>query len=84
MVDFNPEVNEFLIYDACMKYEQLTGEFVPYFRIFGGWFVSGHLDVFNSEPKFSEFIKIRQRFVSKSDFFSAMLSVSGYLQPAKL
>jgi len=84
VIDFNPEINEILIYDACMKYEQLTGEFVPYVRIFGGWFVSGHLDFFMSDPKFTEFIKIRQKYKHKSEFFSAMLSVSGYLQPTKI
>ncbi len=80
VIDFNPEVNEYFILDACIKYKELTGEFAPYLIIFWGWFVSGNLRMFSSEPWVMEHAKIRQEFKSKADYFSKMLSVSGFLK----
>lgn len=81
VIDFYPEINDFLLYDACSKYEELTGESVSYFRIFAGWFVSGNLKAFSFDKKFQQYGQIREKYKNKADYFSAMLSVSGYLSP---
>jgi hypothetical protein len=76
VIDFNPEINETFIYDACAKYEQLTGEAVPYFRIYCGWFVSGHLQIFDYDASIAKFEMLRRTYKSKTEYFSAMASAT--------
>ncbi len=46
-LDFNPDMSEMLIVDACSQYHQLTGEMPPLFRIYIAWFMAHYQDVFN-------------------------------------
>lgn len=41
-VDFNPILTEFWLWDACLMYEQLTGENTNYMHIFLVWFYMQH------------------------------------------
>lgn len=45
-LDFNPQMSELLIIDACSQYEKLTGEHPPLFVIYRGWFMANYPDVF--------------------------------------
>lgn len=46
-LDFNPDMSEMLMVDACSQYHQLTGEMPPLFRIYIAWFMANYQDVFN-------------------------------------
>lgn len=81
VIDFNPEVNEFFIYDACVKYKDLAGEDVSFFNIFSTWFIANNLKMFDFDSQPVGYLKIREISKSKSDYFSHMLSISGYLRP---
>ena len=78
VIDFNPEINDDYIYDACAKYGELTGENVPYFMIFFGWFASKNINVFIFTPEHRQKI-IDIQCINKVSYFSGMLSVSGHL-----
>jgi hypothetical protein len=45
-LDFNPEMSELLIIDACAQYKKLTGEEPPLFVVYRVWFTVNHPDVF--------------------------------------
>jgi hypothetical protein len=46
-IDFKPEVIQYFIFDAIRKYQEITGENVPYFIIFKGWFAAHNIEAFN-------------------------------------
>lgn len=80
-IDFNAEINDKYIYDACTKYEELTGETVLYFRIFISWFVSKNIGYFTfSAEEEAKVLSIQKRYGnSRNEYFSDMLAVSGHL-----
>ena|SRR3989344_7680571 len=43
---FNPDESEMLIVDACSQYYKLTGEDLPLFVVFRGWYIANHQDLF--------------------------------------
>jgi hypothetical protein len=45
-LDFNPDMSEMLIFDACSQYHRLTGEQPPLFLIYLGWFMANYQEVF--------------------------------------
>lgn len=45
-LDFNPDQSEFLILEACSTYYKLSGEFPPLFKLFRGWYIANHQDLF--------------------------------------
>lgn len=81
-IDFAPKVNEFFLFDACEKYMELTSENVPYFIIFRGWFAYKYPDILKFPNDHNEIIKelIKDCNGNKTEYFSTMLSVSGYLK----
>jgi len=46
VLEFNPDLSEFVAMDACAKYSQLTGEIPPLFQVFNGWMMLTHQDIF--------------------------------------
>lgn len=46
VLEFNPELTEFIAMDACTKYAELTGEFPPLFQILNGWMMITHQNIF--------------------------------------
>lgn len=81
-IDFNPEINEYFLFDACEKYQDMTSEKVPYFIIYRVWFASKHPNICifpnDGNNKINEIID-KYNF-NKGEYFSEMLSVSGYLK----
>lgn len=82
VLDFNPDVTPFFIYDAISKYQGLTGEVVPYFRIFRGWFCSQHIDLFHFPQDQKRFIQMTMNKYGNDRlaYFSDMVEVSSKLQ----
>jgi hypothetical protein len=77
-VDFNPEVNDFYLLDACEGYQLLTGEKNPYFIIYRGWFHYIHPGLIKDATG-NEIVK-NLFGDNKIKYFSAMLSASTVLQ----
>ena len=46
-LEFHPNSTELLIFDACSKYVELSGEFPPLFQILNGWMMITHEEIFN-------------------------------------
>ena len=82
ILDFNPDVSAFFIYDAISKYQELTGEIVPSFRIFRGWYCAQHIDQFYFPEDQKELIKntMNKYGNDRLAYFSDMLEVSSELQ----
>ena len=77
-IDFNPEVNELYIFDACEKYIELTSEKPRNFLIFRAWFLANHPNVLVDSKENTEFIERNKAVLeNKAKFFSNMKSVSG-------
>jgi len=78
-IDFRPEVNEFVIFDACEKYIELTSEKVPYFIIFRIWFAGKHPNILILSSNQKDQVKknIAAFGSNKTEYFSTMLAVSG-------
>lgn len=76
-IDFNPDINEYFLLDACEAYELLTGEKEPYFIIFRGWFSSRYPEISNL-PLSNH---VRNTFGNnKIKFFSRMIEATAQLQ----
>jgi hypothetical protein len=71
-LDFNPDQSELLILEACSVYYKLSGEFPPLFKLFQGWYIANHQNLFR-------FPEEQQRIISlaKQDVLS--LGREGYL-----
>ncbi|HSH98895.1 MAG: hypothetical protein ACAH07_06100 [Methylophilaceae bacterium] len=48
-LDFSPGQSELLIFEACEKYFQLTGEQVALFQIYRGWYLANNVELFKFE-----------------------------------
>jgi len=46
-LEFNPDQSELLILEACEVYYKLSGEFPPLFKLYQGWFIANHQNLFN-------------------------------------
>lgn len=57
-IDFNPDQSEFLIFEGCIAYRELTGESPPLLRLFEVWFIAQH-------PKYFKFNEENQRAVNE-------------------
>jgi len=77
VLKFYPAVNDFFLLDSCETYEILTGEKVPHFIIFRGWFNSRYPDILNTES--SEIVRNEFRD-NKLRFYSAMIAASSELK----
>ncbi len=76
-LEFNPEVNEYFLLDACEQYEIATSEKVPSFIAFRAWFHSKRPHLMNL-PSNS---MIKENFGDdKFNFYLTMLSAAGTLE----
>lgn len=82
VIDFKPEVTQYFIFDAISKYLEITGEKVPYFVIFSGWFVAHNIEVFRYSEETKKFItEIKSKYCDdRSLYFSKTLSVLGFYE----
>jgi len=56
-IEFSPFQTEILLFDACSHYYTLTGETVPVFRLFEGWFMLHNTEAFNLPPEMDKAVK---------------------------
>ncbi|MGD0276953.1 MAG: hypothetical protein ABSB79_13030 [Syntrophales bacterium] len=81
-IDFRPEVNDYVLFDSCEKYIELTSEKILYFIIFRGWFTYTHPGVLvypnTSDEKIKESMQIYRG--NKANYFASMLSASAHLK----
>ena len=75
-IDFDPQVNEYFLLDACEGYELLTTEKNPFFIIYRAWFNYKHPEILRTIS--GELIK-KYYGNNKLVFFSNMLSAAGRL-----
>jgi hypothetical protein len=79
---FNPSQTEFILIDACYKYRELTGEVVPVFAVYTGWFWLGPgaklVDV--TQAKFIDQFRAAFRGESKGSFFMQALPMVSRLK----
>lgn len=82
VIKFYPRTNEHILFDCCSKYSELTSEKPSYFRIYQGWYVSKHIDIFEySKEEMINILKIQESYGdNRLEYFRAMLSVSGDLK----
>jgi hypothetical protein len=80
ILDFNPEANEFMIWEACIVYKELTGEYPDKMKIYNIWFKNkyNHLFISMDEQKqMAERIKAVMQNISKQEFYRlALLSLN--------
>lgn len=50
-IDFDPEITQYFLFDAVLKYYELTGEFINYLAIFKAWFMAQNLEIFIMSEK---------------------------------
>jgi hypothetical protein len=50
-IDFDPEITQYFIFDAVLKYHELAGEIPNYFAIFKSWFMAKNLEIFIMSEK---------------------------------
>jgi hypothetical protein len=74
---FYPEINDFFLLDACETYQVLTGEKVPHFIIFRGWFNAQHPHIMKMERGAE---MLRDFGNNKLKFFSSLLAVSAVIR----
>jgi len=81
ILDFNPDASPFFLYDAISKYQELTGEIVPYFRIFKGWYWALHIDqfYFPEDQKQSIQNMMNKYGNDRLTYFSDMVKISSEL-----
>lgn len=79
--DFDPELTEVFILDACDQYYRLTGEAPPLFKVFRTWFISNHPDWFATD-KLGSMKEQAPKFVAlgRSGFFQQMLPLAHAIQ----
>lgn len=71
-IDFNPDLSEMLILEACSVYYKLSGEFPPLFKLFQCWYIANHQSMFN-------FPEELQRIISETKQNVLQLGREGYL-----
>ncbi|MDA8338855.1 MAG: hypothetical protein M0Z70_06105 [Nitrospiraceae bacterium] len=71
-LDFEPDLSEMLILEACSVYYKLSGEFPPLFKLFQGWYIANHQSMFN-------FPEDQQQIISKTKQDVLQLGREGYL-----
>ena len=76
-VDFNPNQSEFYILEACWTYYRLSGEFPPLFKLYQGWYIANHQNIFNfpdDQARIIESAKIDVINLGREGYFNAMLA----------
>ena len=77
-LDFNPEMSELLLIDACAQYKKLAGEEPPLFVIFRVWFIANYPDVFIFTDEFKKALKDHipsMLQTGRAGFFSTILPI---------
>jgi hypothetical protein len=65
-----------LLWDACSKYWELTGEHPPLFQIYRGWFMATHQSLFSPSEEWRQRLAEAARITTEEGrlgFFNLML-----------
>jgi hypothetical protein len=77
-LDFNPDMAELLILDACFQYSKLSGEEPPLLKIFRTWFTSIHPNMYIFPDELKKTTMANAAIIvamGRAQFFSAALPV---------
>lgn len=74
-LDFNPRESEVLIWDACTKYWELTGEHPGLFQVYRGWFIDNHTHLFRLTTEMEQLLARTRGATSggRAAYFAQML-----------
>lgn len=75
-LDFNPQMSEFFVFDACRQYERLTGEQPPLFLIYRTWFMANHPRMFILPEEITRNLRANAASIvsmGRTGFFNSML-----------
>jgi hypothetical protein len=75
-LDFNPDMTEMLIIDACAQYKKLSGEEPPLFAIYRAWFTANRPNVFIFPDEFKKALMTNAGSIvqmGRADYFSTAL-----------
>jgi hypothetical protein len=78
-LDFNPDMSELLIIDACAQYKKLAGEEPPLFVIYRVWFTANYPDVFIFADEFKRALQSNAPSIvqmGRAQYFSTMLPLA--------
>lgn len=76
VLEFNPDLSEALLLEACNVYMDQTGEEPPLFTLYLAWIVANHPDYFKlpaNNPK----LELRKNIqaMNKAEYFNSMLPI---------
>jgi len=77
-LDFNPDLTDLFIMDACYRYAELTGEMPPLFQIYSGWMMMAYQELFvHPKDKQQEIAYLAKTFATsgRTSYFNEMLPV---------
>ena len=79
VLEFKPGPTELLLYDAVLKYRELSGESVPILAVYSAWFPLGPGSVFiRTDEQVAAVAAVRKSFpgtLTRAAFFAQVLPV---------
>ena len=75
-LDFNPDMSDLLIIDACAQYKKLAGEEPPLFVIYRIWFTANYTDAFIFPDEFKKALNVNAPSIvqmGRAQYFSTVL-----------
>lgn len=75
-IDFNPDSTEWLLFDSCIAYLQITGESTPLMRTMNLWWQIQHRDLVKAE-----YPEIRSRLEQHADLLGNRLTYFSKVLP---
>ena len=79
IIDFNPESNELVLWESCLKYTELAGEQTPA-QAFNLWSQVNHPDLFTFEQWRKDALKSAQTFVHSVGRGRFRTTATGFVQ----
>ena len=78
---FKPAVTEYLMFDACLRYCNLTAEIIPLFSVLVKWFELSHPNLFNLTAEEEAFYKrFGEAKPGRQEFLSIALPIESQLK----
>ena len=82
ILDFNPDVSTFFIYEGISKYQEISGQVSALFRIFRGWYCAQNAEQFCFPENQKKIIQnLHDKYGNdRSTYFRDMLEISHELK----
>ena len=76
--EFNPELTDFHLWDACAHYQKLTGESPLLFQIYLGWFMLTNEAIFDIPPHLAKHLQKGSLYLKlgRATYFNDMLPLA--------